>query len=156
VHQGALSYLTAWRTTRALNRCAKTALEQPASWTSACNVRTISQYRAIACYTGVLEVVVFSVGSARDLRHRRAETVKARFVEMMVPYVGTSRKEVRIENAISKLNAFAYGQVALQGKACDLIFAHECDAGMGLSVDDEPFEHRGARGTTRDAVVRAH
>jgi hypothetical protein len=75
---------------------------------------------------------------------------------MMVPYVGTSRREVRIENAISKLNAFAHGQGALQGKACNLIFAHECDAGMGLSVDDELFEHRSARGTTRDAVVRAH
>ncbi|MCU1340203.1 MAG: hypothetical protein JWO19_5784, partial [Bryobacterales bacterium] len=29
----------------------------------------------IACQTGVLEVVVLFLGSARDLRHRRAETL---------------------------------------------------------------------------------
>src|SRR5229473_5249081 len=56
---------------------------------------------------------------------------------------------------LSKLNAFAHSQGALQGKARNLIFTHECDAGMGLRVDDEIFEHLGARWATGDAIVRA-
>src|SRR6266851_5543677 len=57
---------------------------------------------------------------------------------------------------LSKLNAFAHGQGALQGKARNLIFAHECDARMGLSVDDELFEHLRAGRATGDTIVRAH
>jgi hypothetical protein len=53
-----------------------------------------------------------------------------------------------------ELNAFARGQGALQRKARNLIFTHECDARMGLRVDDEIFEHLGATGTTDDAIVR--
>src|ERR1700688_3473018 len=55
-----------------------------------------------------------------------------------------------------ELNAFAHGQQALQGKAGNLIFSHECDARMRLSVDDELFEHSGTRGSPRDAIVRAN
>src|SRR6202795_1443171 len=54
------------------------------------------------------------------------------------------------------LNAFAHSQGALQGKARNFPFSHEGDARMGLRVDDELFEHLGARRSTGDAVVRAH
>ena len=54
------------------------------------------------------------------------------------------------------LNTFAHGQRALQGKARNLIFTHERDSWMGLSVDDELFEHLGARGAAGDAIVGAN
>src|SRR5258708_2323580 len=57
---------------------------------------------------------------------------------------------------LSKLNAFAHGQRTLQGKARNLIFTHECDARMGLRIDDELFEHLSARRAAGDAIVRAN
>src|SRR5260370_28372475 len=54
------------------------------------------------------------------------------------------------------LNALAHGQSALQRKTRNRIFTHKCDAGMGLSVDNELFEHLGTRWATGDAIVRAH
>src|SRR5882724_9860804 len=54
------------------------------------------------------------------------------------------------------LNAFAHGERALQGKARNLVFTHECDAWMALSVCDEFFQHLCARGTSRNAVMGAH
>src|SRR5260370_36856805 len=53
-------------------------------------------------------------------------------------------------------NAFAHGQSALQGKARNLIFTHERNAGVRLSVDDELFEHLGARRAAGNAIVRAN
>src|SRR5258708_22201194 len=53
------------------------------------------------------------------------------------------------------LNLFAYGPWALESKSRNLVFTHECDARMRLSVGDELFEHLGARRSTGDAIVGA-
>src|SRR5712671_3645539 len=53
------------------------------------------------------------------------------------------------------LNAFAHGERALQGKARNLVFTHECDAWMVLSVCDEFFQHPCAGGTSRNTVMSA-
>jgi hypothetical protein len=54
------------------------------------------------------------------------------------------------------LDVFANGEWTVKGKAGNLIFAHERDTRMGLSIDDELFEHLRSGGTACDAIVRAH
>ncbi len=74
-------------------------------------VRTISKYQAIACQTGVLEVGVLSVGSARDFRHRLAET-RANALRTNVPPRTLYRwlKEPCFEAAYRKAKRTAFGQ----------------------------------------------
>jgi transcriptional regulator with GAF, ATPase, and Fis domain len=57
-----------------------------------------------------------------------------------------------------RLNVFPIDVPPLRDRreASKIIFAHECNAGMGLSVDDELFEHLDAGGAAGDAIVGAY